>query len=37
MSAVLPCKPGEGQEINQFVAVLRGYPLASTAEGMQIF
>ena len=29
MSAVLPCKPGEGQEINQFVAVL---PLASTAE-----
>ena len=32
MSAVLPCKPGEGQEINQFVAVLRGYPLASTAE-----
>ena len=32
MSAVLPCKPGEGQEINQFVAVLRGYPPASTAE-----
>lgn len=33
MSALLPCKqPGEGKQIEQFVAVLKGYPLASTAE-----
>ena len=46
MSAVLPCKPGEGQEINQFVAVLRGCHWQAQqklgqqkkpAEGMQIF